>query len=124
VIDFPNGDSTHEKRIKDVESAIAEGAQEIDIVFPYKEMKENGISLSFIMKTIVELNEVQTLCSLNKVVLKVIIESGELSKVELINIVGCCSNADVDYIKTSTGKVKIGARLEDIKLIKECINSS
>lgn len=123
VIDFPNGDSTHKKRIEDVKLVIADGAQEIDIVFPYKEMKEVGISLSFNIKNIKELNEIQTLCSLNKVLLKVIIESGELNELELINAVGCCCIVGVDFIKTSTGKVKIGARLKDVKLIKECIDS-
>ena len=52
-------------------------------------------------------------------VLKVIIETCLLTKEEIIKMTEICNETFVNFIKTSTGFSKYGARKEDVELIKE-----
>lgn len=107
VVNFPNGDSSIENTLNETKQALTLGADEIDLVIDYKEYIEKASS----EKSKQMVSQVKTLCD-NKT-LKVIIESGELQSPELIEKVSSdVINAGADFIKTSTGKTRVGATLE------------
>jgi deoxyribose-phosphate aldolase len=120
VIDFPFGKNTLEAKIKESNQAILKGADELDLVMNYDAIKNpdnyfNTLNLwseychQFKDKTN------QSIC------LKVIVESGLLSLEETKLATEMCISSNVDYIKTSTGKVGVGAEIEKVQAMKEVI---
>ncbi len=117
VINFPGGDYDIKDTLSELEIAINNGAHEIDLVMPYKQLilGERYFVEQFIRG--IKIN-----CTFMP--LKVIIESGELATEELIRLASKIAiNEGANFIKTSTGKVKINATLpaaqymlEEIKL--------
>lgn len=106
VVNFPQGNSNIETVLHQIDTAIALHADEIDVVWPYDD---------FINGQFHEVNQfliaVRKRCG-NKV-LKIIIESGVLQKPALIRLAGqMVIDSGADFIKTSTGKVAVGATLE------------
>jgi deoxyribose-phosphate aldolase len=59
----------------------------------------------------------------NSVTIKIIVESGVLSLDETIFATNTCIIAGVDFIKTSTGKVEIGAELDKIQAMSQVIKT-
>lgn len=111
VVNFPDGNASLDAVAVDIKNAIKLGADEIDLVIPYAEYLENGASANAINMV----KAAKELC--HERVLKVIIESGELSS-ELIQIISYdMIKAHVDFIKTSTGKTPIGATLTAAEII-------
>lgn len=106
VVNFPQGDQPLQAVIEDTKKALFDGANEIDMVLPYKKYMagDKETALNYVMA-------IKQVCG--DKCLKVIIESGELVDNNLIAEVSlACLNAGADFIKTSTGKVNIGATLE------------
>lgn len=116
VANFPSGEQTIDTVLDTVNFSLSCGADEIDLVIPYKEYNEKGES----QKAVELIKECKLLCC--DKVLKVIIESSELKSQELIRkATKDAIFSRADFIKTSTGKVKSGAILEDAKTILEAI---
>jgi len=117
VTNFPDGDDDIYKAVKETEEAIRLGADEVDIVFPYKALIAGNDKIG------VEIvNKARQVCG--DKTLKVIIESGELIKPELIERASIISIENgADFIKTSTGKVKINATLEATRIMLNTIKS-
>ena len=114
VVGFPLGYSVTEAKVAETRQAIADGAQEIDMVINISHVK-NGMY-----------DEVEReICTLKEVcggrVLKVIIETCYLTEEEKIAMCRVVTDAGADYIKTSTGFGTGGATLEDIRLFKKHI---
>jgi deoxyribose-phosphate aldolase len=107
VINFPSGDENLEKIVRDTTQAISDGADEIDIVFPYKTyLKGNKADAINIIKAC------KAACS-HDTALKVILETGELPDRETVaEISEAVLNVGADFIKTSTGKVAVGVTPE------------
>ncbi|MDB4542704.1 deoxyribose-phosphate aldolase [bacterium] len=119
VTNFPGGGENIETAIAETRAAVAHGADEIDLVFPYRALLRGDAPVG--EQTIAACREI---CS-DPVKLKVIIESGELGTSALIRTASeICIGAGADFIKTSTGKVAVNATLEaaDVMLraIREC----
>lgn len=118
VVNFPKGDSDILKVKYDIIDAINAGANEIDIVMPYKELMVGNQKA------------VQDLISMAREtcgdrILKVIIESGELDSSNLIKLASeICLENEVDFIKTSTGKTSVGATVEAATTILSAIKES
>ncbi|WP_075720588.1 deoxyribose-phosphate aldolase [Roseburia sp. 499] len=112
VIGFPNGYNTTAVKEFEVKDAIANGADEIDMVINLGWVKDKRFDL-------IE-QEIKTLKSAcgNKI-LKVIIETCLLTEEEKIKMCEIVTAAGADYIKTSTGFSTKGATFEDIKLFAE-----
>ncbi|QIW10848.1 deoxyribose-phosphate aldolase [Francisella sp. LA112445] len=107
VVNFPKGDANLEDVLSETKQALTLGADEIDLVIDYKEYIKDGESEN--SRNMV--SQVKELC--NDKTLKVIIESGELQSLELIEKVSSDAiKSGADFIKTSTGKTKVGATLE------------
>lgn len=115
VIGFPLGYSTVDTKIFETKNAIENGANEIDIVINQGYVKDKDYqSLTS------EISSLKKACG-NRI-LKVIVETCNLSEEEKIEVCKCVSNAKADYIKTSTGFGSAGAKLEDILLFKKHIS--
>ena len=114
VIGFPNGYTPSGIKCMEAESAVADGATEIDMVINLGWVKEGQYD-----KILQEINSVKISCHGN--ILKVIIETCLLTDEEKIRMCEAVTKAGADYIKTSTGFSKAGATFEDIKLFSEHI---
>lgn len=109
VIGFPNGYSTTKTKEFETKDALANGADEIDMVINIGWVKDKKYNL-------VE-EEIRTLKAACKdKILKVIIETCLLTEEEKIRMCEAVTKAGADYIKTSTGFSTAGATFEDIKL--------
>ena len=114
VIGFPNGYNTTAVKEFETKDAIANGADEIDMVINIgwaKDKKFDEIE-----------NEIRTLkAACGSRILKVIIETCLLTEEEKIEMCKRVTAAGADFIKTSTGFSKAGATFEDIELFSKNI---
>ena len=131
VISFPNGDDETIAKVYETMEALVDGADEIDMVFNYKLFLDNIISdddSNIELNQEIDLKLFDDVATLVEVVhaadkkLKVIIESGLLTVNQTKFITDMVVHAGADFIKTSTGKVKVGAELEKVKAMKEVID--
>lgn len=114
VIGFPFGYSTTKAKLAEVMQAIADGADELDIVINLVTLKEGDWrGLDEEMRILTERAH-----AAGKGV-KVIIESGILTKEEIIKCCSVYSQAGVDFLKTSTGYAEKGATVAAVRLMRE-----
>lgn len=114
VIGFPNGYMTTAAKEFETKDALANGADEIDMVINIGWAKDGKFDC-------IE-EEIRTLkAACGDKILKVIIETCLLTDEEKVKMCHAVTNAGADYIKTSTGFSKAGATFEDIKLFSENI---
>ena len=112
VIGFPNGYNSTEVKKFETERALADGADEIDMVINIGELKAGNYDYVR--------NEIATLKkACGDKILKVIIETCLLTDEEKIVCCKLVTEAGADFIKTSTGFSKAGATFEDVKLMVE-----
>ena len=110
VIGFPNGYSTTETKQYEAIDAIHNGAKEIDMVININALKNKDYDY---VK-----DEIETIRdSIDGRCLKVIIETCLLTEEEIIKMTEICNETFVNFIKTSTGFDKEGAKLDDVNLI-------
>ena len=110
VIGFPNGYNTTETKQYEAIDAIHNGAKEIDMVININALKNKDYDY---VK-----DEIETIRdSLDGRCLKVIIETCLLTEEEIIKMTEICNETFVNFIKTSTGFDKEGAKLDDVNLI-------
>ena len=114
VIGFPLGYSVTQAKVEETRQAVADGAGEIDMVVNISDVK-NGLY----DKVEEEIRQIKMAC--DGKTLKVIIETCYLDEKEKIAMCHAVTNAEADYIKTSTGFGTDGATIEDIKLFKKHI---
>lgn len=116
VVGFPNGYNSTKTKVFETENAIKDGADEIDMVINIGWLKENKYS-----EILNEINLIKSAC--NGKILKVIIETCLLTENEKIKMCEIVSNSNADYIKTSTGFSKSGAKEQDIVLFEKYISN-
>jgi len=119
VTNFPHGHDDVSIAVTETEAAVAYGADEVDVVFPYKALIAGNAGVGFEL-----VKACKNACAKANRRLKVILETGELKTPELIREAAQIAiNAGADFIKTSTGKVAVNATLEAseimLKTIKE-----
>lgn len=119
VIGFPNGYNTTSVKVFETEQAIKDGADEIDMVINIGELKAKNYN--YIQNEIIEINKV---CKKYNKLLKVIIETCLLTEEEKIKMCEIVTNANADYIKTSTGFSTNGATFDDVKLFKRYVGKN
>lgn len=150
VISFPEGTDTLEEKISETKKAIANGADDIDMVLDYQKLIETYPTIPSDAEIIIpdepimgrkpsdeeleqhdnthqylftEVNELSKICHNNGKILKVIVESGKLSNQQTKIATEICIEANADFIKTSTGMVDVGAELDKIKIFYDTIKS-
>ena len=115
VIGFPNGYSTTAVKCFEAADAIANGAEEIDMVINLGWVKEENWDA-----LLTEIQAVKSACQ--DKILKVIIETCLLTEAEKVQLSEIVSQSGADYIKTSTGFAGGGATREDVVLLKAHIS--
>lgn len=117
VTNFPHGNDDIEIAVTETKAAVAYGADEVDVVFPYKALIAGNEQIGFDLVA-----ACKSVCAENGVLLKVIIETGELQTEALIRQASeIAIRAGADFIKTSTGKVAVNATLESARIMLETI---
>ena len=112
VIGFPNGYNSTAVKVFETRDAIAEGADEIDMVINIGELKAGNHD--YLLN---EIKSIKEACG--DKILKVIIETCLLTEEEKIAMCRIVGESGADYIKTSTGFSTAGATREDVKLMRE-----
>ena len=118
VTNFPGGSNDLDIALSETSAALAYGADEIDVVFPYRALIAGDHTIGAEM-----IAACRDICA--DITLKVIIESGELKTADLIRTASEISiDAGADFIKTSTGKVPVNATLEAAQVMLQVIKDS
>ncbi|GAC1041226.1 deoxyribose-phosphate aldolase [Rhizobium sp. No.120] len=119
VVNFPAGDMEVADVAAEAREAIADGADEIDLVIPYRTFLAGNEKAVTDMVTAVKAE-----CK-GPVILKTILETGELKDATLIRRASeLAIEAGSDFIKTSTGKVAVNATLEAADIMLRAIRDS
>lgn len=116
VTNFPQGNDDIDIAVAETKAAVAYGADEVDVVFPYRALIDGNDTVGFEL-----VNACKKACP-SHVQLKVIIETGELKTDQLITQASeICIAAGADFIKTSTGKVTVNATPKSAELMLRVI---
>ncbi len=116
VVGFPLGSMSTESKLFETEQALKDNADEIDMVINIGKLKDKDYDY---VKN--EINLLKKACG-NKI-LKVIIETCLLTDEEKIKACELSKEAGADFVKTSTGMSKAGAKKEDIILMKNVVGN-
>jgi len=110
VANFPHGSSDVERAVRDAGEIVAAGAQEVDVVLPYRDLAAAPGLLAAVRRACVGLK------------LKVILETGELKTAPVVTL-ACriALDAGADFLKTSTGKTPVSATPEAARLLLQAI---
>jgi deoxyribose-phosphate aldolase len=120
VINFPKGGDNVERAIDDAEEALDDGADEIDLVMPYKALIDGDEITPRSM-----ISEVQELCEDNDARLKVILETGMLPDQDMVRkAADLAIDSGADFIKTSTGKTPVSATPDAVRTMLAAIKAS
>ena len=115
VIGFPLGANTSAVKAFETKDAIANGADEIDMVMNIGALKDKNYDLvRDDVKAVVE--------AANGTLVKVILETCLLTEDESKKACELCVEAKADYVKTSTGFSTRGATIEDVRIMKEAVH--
>ncbi|HBF30170.1 deoxyribose-phosphate aldolase [Rhizobium sp.] len=119
VVNFPSGDLSVLDVVAETQKAIEDGADEIDLVIPYRKLLAGDDA------AVTEMVAAVKAVISAPVILKVILETGELKDMALIRQAsGLAIAAGADFIKTSTGKVAVNATLEAADIMLQAIRDS
>ena len=114
VIGFPLGANTAEVKGFETKNAVDNGATEIDMVINVGALKDKKYDVVFKdIKTVVD-NAMGNL-------VKVILETCLLTPEEIVKACELSKEAGADFVKTSTGFNKYGARVEDVSLMRKTV---
>lgn len=114
VVGFPLGATTPTVKAIESRDAIANGADEIDMVINVGALKSGNYQL--VLDDIKAVRE-----ATRGKILKVILETAYLTRDEKIKACQLSKEAGADFVKTSTGFGPSGATVEDIKLMRETV---
>ena len=114
VIGFPNGYNTTAVKVFETKDAIANGAEEIDMVINVGALKNKRYQ-----EIEDEIRAIHEACGGK--ILKVIIETCLLTEEEKIKMCEIVTNAGAEYIKTSTGFSTGGATFDDVALMRKYV---
>lgn len=118
VANFPTGDAEPRLAALECEQAIAEGADEVDVVFPWRALLagDEAVGTDLVAAC-------RDACAARP--LKVILESGMIdSPHQLHRAAEIAIHAGADFLKTSTGKVAAGASPDAARSMLESIRAS
>jgi deoxyribose-phosphate aldolase len=119
VVNFPAGDSDISSTVAETKSAIAHGADEIDLVLPYHAFLAGQTEVAAAM-----VDEVRAAVD-SPLKLKVILETGGYPSLDSIrDAARFVIHHGTDFIKTSTGKTSVSATLAASVMILDAIRDA
>lgn len=115
VIGFPLGATSTAAKVAETIDCIKNGANEVDMVINVGAIKSGN--WKFVK------NDIEEVCfaARGKALVKVILETCLLTKEEIVKACAVSKMAGADFVKTSTGFSKGGAKVEDIKLMRQTV---
>lgn len=119
AIGFPLGQNTLATKLFETRDSLEEGADEIDYMINQSKVKAGD--WDYIEK---EMREITEISHEFNAPCKVIFENCNLTKDEIRKIAEIAKKVGIDYVKTSTGKGKGGATVEDVKLMKDTVGDT
>jgi deoxyribose-phosphate aldolase len=124
VISYPNGKNDTKTKLKEIDTAIINGVDGVNVVFNFNLLKkindENSDKIIERLKS--EVNDISRYChGINSIELTMIIETGELTLEQIKMACDICSESGVDYIQTSTGKFSKGAEIDKVKFMRKIL---
>ena len=119
VANFPDGSAAPEAAASQITEAVAMGATEVDVVFPYRALVAGdwraGLDL---------VHECRIACG-ERALLKVILETGQLGGGENIRLAARIAiDGGAQFLKTSTGKTHPGATPEAAAILMDVIGGT
>jgi deoxyribose-phosphate aldolase len=114
VVGFPHGSQSTATKLFETGDLLDRGAREIDMVIAISRLLSRD--LDYVQA---ELDRMSELCHRHSAVLKVIFENAYLTDEFKILACGCCAQANVDFVKTSTGFAPSGYTVADLKLMRQ-----
>lgn len=118
VVNFPRGDDPVSEVTDLTKKAISDGADEIDMVIPYRSLMEGR-------EEVVMTRIKRVKAAAGGATVKAILETGVLSDPDLIRKASDMAiEAGADFIKTSTGKVPVNATLSAARIMLTAIKES
>lgn len=117
VVGFPLGAMSTKAKAFETSNAIADGAEEIDMVMNIGEIKAHHYD-------VVRDDVAAVVKAADGHCVKVILETCLLSEEEIVKACQLCVEAGATFVKTSTGFSTRGATPEDVKLMKDTIKDS
>ena len=112
VVNFPSGEEARDAVLAATLGAIGEGADEIDLVLPYRALLAGDEERARAM-----VRAVAEACR-GEALLKVIVEAGELGRESRVGDASrLAMDEGADFIKTSTGKVAVNATLSVARIM-------
>lgn len=117
VFGFPYGTQTTETKIFEAKDALEKGATELDMVINVGKLHDNDIE--YLKRELSLVRE-----ATKGVTIKLILETGLLTKDEIKIASKLGVDAKWDFIKTSTGIQTTGATTEDVKIMKDIAGNS
>ena len=114
VIGFPNGNYTTATKVFETKDALANGADEIDMVINVGMLKAK--EYDYVLN---EIKAIKEACGDH--ILKVIIETCLLTDEEKIKMCEIVTESGADFIKTSTGFSTAGATFADVELFAKYV---
>jgi deoxyribose-phosphate aldolase len=118
VVNFPQGEATGAEVLAETQAAVAAGADEIDLVLPWRAfLAGDAAGAEAMVRAVREACEGRTL--------KVILETGEYPDLDRVRAASeLAIAAGADFIKTSTGKTTHSASLPAARTMLEVIAAS
>ena len=118
VIGFPLGFQGTFAKVEEIKRAIEAGADELDVVINIAAVKDGNRNY-----TESDLNSCVSAVHMRGKVIKVILETALLTEEEIRMLCEICTDLQVDYVKTSTGK-EAGATPEIVAFLRNNLPES
>lgn len=116
VVGFPFGASATEVKAFEAATAVAAGAKEVDMVINIADARAHKKEA-----LVADIKAVADACHAGGAILKVIIETSELTDEQKVLACQASVEAGADFVKTSTGYSSSGATVEDIALMRATV---
>jgi len=113
VIGYPYGYSTTPSKVAEIQRALDDGADELDVVINNCAVKDEN--WNYVRN---DIDSMTRAAHLRGKVVKIIIETALLSKNEMRKVCEICIESGVNFIKTSTGVLE-GATVENITFLRQ-----
>lgn len=116
VVGFPLGATTTASKVAETKQALADGADEIDMVINIGELKAgHDQAVEHDIRAVADVTHAQGK------LLKVIIETCLLTDAEKVKACQLVVKAGADFVKTSTGFSTAGATVADVQLMRQTV---
>jgi len=115
VVGFPLGTNTTRMKAVETDNAVANGANEIDMVIHIGQLKAKNFD--YVEQDIAEVVKAAT----PRAKVKVILETCLLTDAEIQQACLLVKKAGADFVKTSTGFNKAGATVEHVKIMRDTV---